>query len=227
MPLRLYFHPLASFCHKALIALYENDTPFEPVVVDFGDPASSAAFRAVWPMGKMPVLADDARGALAAESTIVVEYLDLHHPGRVRLLPADADAAWRTRMWDRFFDNYVEAPMQKIVLDRLRPEGERDAFGVGEARRQLREAYEAAENEIGSKRWMMGEEFSLADCAAAPALFYANVVEPIGPGHDALLAYLDRLMARPSYARVLGEAAPFVRIFPFEADLRVRYPGLF
>jgi glutathione S-transferase len=135
----------------------------------------------------MPVLTDAARSSTAAESTIVIEYLDLHYPGPVRLLPADPDLAWLTRMWDRFFDNYVHHPMhpmQKIAADRLRPPAQR--FGVAEAREPLRGAYAAASHELGSKRWMMGEEFGLADCAAAPALFYANVVDEIAPGNDNL-----------------------------------------
>ena len=123
MPLKLYFHPLASFCHKALVALYENGTPFEPVIVDLADEASSAAFRALWPMAKMPVLRDDARDRTVAESTIVVEYLDAYYLGRTRFVPVDPERAWQTRMWDRFYDFYIQEPMQKIVTDRLRPEG--------------------------------------------------------------------------------------------------------
>jgi glutathione S-transferase len=226
MALKLYFHPLASFCHKVLIAFYENGTPFESVIVDFGDPVSTAAFKAVWPMAKMPALRDEARGATAAESTIVIEYLDAHAPGPVRFVPTDVDAAWRTRLWDRFFDHYVEVPMQKIVTDRLRPQGGNDLFGVAQARTQLGEAYAIAEQELGAKQWVMGETFSLADCAAAPALFYADIVEPIPAGHERLKAYLGRLMARPSFARVLKEAGPYFRFFPFEPDLRARYPGL-
>src|SRR5262244_1792047 len=102
MALKLYFHPLASFCHKALIALYENRIPFEPIIVDLRDAASSAAFHAVWPMAKMPVLRDEARNRTVAESTIIIEFLDAHYGGPTRFLPADADRAWQTRMWDRF-----------------------------------------------------------------------------------------------------------------------------
>ena len=226
MTLKLYFHPLASFCHKVLIPLYENDTPFEPVVVDLADPASSAAFRAVWPMAKMPALRDDARGHTAAESTIVIEYLDAHYPGKVRFVPDDPDAAWRTRLWDRVFDHYVELPMQKIVGDRLRPEDKRDPFGVEQAKEQLRGVYPTIERELGSRPWIMGDAFTLADCSAAPALFYANILVPFDPGQKALIAYLDRLMARPSFARVLQEAKPYFKFFPFEKDLRARYPAL-
>jgi len=221
MSLKLYFHPLASFCHKALIALYENGITFEPAIVDLGDEASSAAFRAIWPMAKMPVLRDDARDCTVAESTIVVEYLDTHYPGATRLVPADPDAAWQTRMWDRFFDGYVQQPMQKIVTDRLRPSGQGDAFGVEQARSQLHEAYAVLEGKLGAKTWMLGEAFTLADCSAAPALFYANTVEPFGATQGKLAAYLDRLMARPSFARVLEEAEPYFAFFPLESKPRI------
>lgn len=140
MSLRLYFHPLASFCHKALIALYERDIPFEPVIVDLADEASRAAFKAVWPMAKMPVLRDEGRGHTIAESTVIIEYLDAHYLDGTRFVPEDVDRAWQTRMWDRFYDFYVQEPMQKIVTDRLRPEGQRDAYGVERARAQLGEA---------------------------------------------------------------------------------------
>jgi glutathione S-transferase len=221
MALELYFHPLASFCHKALIALYENGTPFEPVLVDLGDEASSAAFRALWPMAKMPVLRDEARDRTVAESTIVVEYLDAHYPGTTRFVPADPDDAWQTRMWDRFFDHYVQHPMQKIVTDRLRPAGMSDAWGVEEAKAQLHQAYAVIEQEIGAKTWMIGDAFTLADCSAAPALFYANTVAPFGATQTSLAAYLGRLMSRPSFARVLEEAEPYFALFPMERKPRL------
>jgi glutathione S-transferase len=225
MSLKLYFHPLASFCHKALIAFYENGIPFEPVIVDLGDEASSAAFRGVWPMAKMPVLRDDARGRTVAESTIVIEYLDAHYPGTTRFLPADPDGAWQTRMWDRFFDHYVQEPMQRIVTDRLRPAGKNDAYGVEQAKAQLHEASAVIEREMAGKTWMMGDAFTLADCAAAPALFYANTVAPFGETHRNLTAYLGRLMARPSFARVLEEAQPYFELFPMEKKPRIARPG--
>jgi glutathione S-transferase len=225
MSLKLYFHPLASFCHKALIALYEGGTPFEPIIVDLADAASSAAFKAVWPMAKMPVLRDEARHRTVAESSIVVEYLDAFYPGPTRFLPADADRAWQTRMWDRFYDHYVQEPMQKIVTDRLRPAGNSDGYGVEQAQAQLRQAYALIEQELGANAWMMGGAFTLADCAAAPALFYANTVIPFGETHRKLAAYLDRLMARPSFARVLEEAQPYFRLFPLEKKPQIAGPG--
>jgi glutathione S-transferase len=221
MSLKLYYHPLASFCHKALIAFYENGVPFQPIIVDLFDERSSAAFRAVWPMAKMPVLRDDARDHTVAESTIIVEYLEAYHPGTTRFLPADPDGAWQTRMWDRFYDHYVQEPMQKIVTDRLRPAGKNDAHGVEQAKAQLHEAYALIEHELRAKTWMMGDAFTLADCAAAPALFYANTVLPFGETHGRMTAYLRRLMVRPSFARVLKEAEPYFRLFPMETKPQI------
>jgi glutathione S-transferase len=224
LPLKLYFHSLSSFCWKPLIALYENNTPFEPVLVDPTDETSSAAFRAVWPLAKFPVLRDEARDCTVAESTIVVEYLDAHYPGPIRFVPADADDAWRTRMWERVFDNYVQHPMQKIVGDRLRAAGKNDPFGVEQARTDLRRTYTLIERQLEGKTWIMGEAFTLADCAAAPALFYANTVEPFGQAHAPLSAYLGRLMARPSFARVLKEAEPYFPMFPMEKKPSIAAP---
>lgn len=225
MSLTLYFHPLASFCHKALIALYENGIPFEPVLVDLADERSSAAFRAVWPMAKMPVLRDGARDRTVAESTIIIEYLDAFYSGTTRFLPADPDGAWRTRMWDRFYDHYVQEPMQKIVTDRLRPAGRNDAFGVEQAKAGLDQAYQVIEQQMEAKPWTMGDAFTLADCAAAPALFYANTVFLFGEQHRSLRAFLGRLMDRPSFARVLEEAQPYFTLFPMEKKPQIDPPG--
>jgi glutathione S-transferase len=151
-----------------------------------------------------------------AESTIIIEFLDAHYPGPTRFLPADVDRAWQTRMWDRFYDHYVQEPMQKIVADRLRPEGKTDAYGAELAKAQLQKAYGVMEREMESKTWAIGDDFTLADCAAAPALFYANTVVPLAEMHKNLATYLDRLMVRPSFARVLKEAQPYFNLFPLE-----------
>ncbi len=224
MTLKLYFHPLASFCWKALIPLYENDTPFEPVIVDLGNAESRAAFAAVWPLAKFPVLRDEARNRTVAEATVVIEYLDAFYPGRTRFVPKDADSAWQARMWDRVFDHYVHEPMQKIVGDRLRPEDGRDALGVEQAKDQIRAAYALLDREIGSRTWAMGDAFSIVDCAASPALFYADTVVPFGPELANLPAYLERLMARPSFARVLREAEPYFSLFPMEKKPKIAKP---
>jgi len=222
--LKLYYHPLASFCWKTLIALYENDTPFEPILVDLMDEKSRNAFAKVWPIAKFPVIRDEARGHTVAEATIVIEYLDAFYPGPTRFVPSDPDQAWRTRMWDRVFDHYVNEPLAKIITDRLRPEGKSDSLGVEQAKNQLREAYALIDGEIGSRIWAMGEDFSLADCAAGPALSYAHTVVPFGATSSSLHAYLDRLIARPSFARVLREAQPYFQFYPNEVKPRTA-PG--
>jgi glutathione S-transferase len=213
MSLKLYFHPFASFCQKVLIALYENETPFEPHLIDLGDPASRAAFLKVWPIGKFPVLFDSKRSRTIPESTIIIEYLAENYPGRLALVPRDADGALETRLRDRFFDLYVDEPMQKIVTDRLRPPGRNDAHGVELARAQLRTAYGILDEHLQSKTWACGEAFTMADCAAAPSLFYANLVEPFGSFTN-VAAYDQRLKARPSFARVVKEAEPYFKLFP-------------
>jgi glutathione S-transferase len=132
--LTLYLHPFAAFCQKVLIALYEHETPFTPEIIDLGDETSRARLTALWPIGRFPVLRDEARGRTVAESTVIIEYLEQHHPGRVRLLPAEPELALQMRLQDRFFDLYVAEPMQKIVTDRLRPAGRNDPHGVQQAR---------------------------------------------------------------------------------------------
>jgi glutathione S-transferase len=214
MSLKLHFHPLASYCHKVLIALYENDTPFTPNKVDLANQGERAALLQMWPIGKFPVLRDEARGQTVPESTVIIEYLDRHYAGATRFVSADAERAWQTRLRDRFYDLYVHEPMQKIVGDRLRPEGKKDPYGVEEARARLRTSYGMIEKEIATSRWAVGEEFSLADCAAAPALFFANEVMPLGAEHANVAAYLGRLKLRPSYARALKEAEPYFAMFP-------------
>lgn len=214
MSLVLHYHPLASFCHKALIALYENEVPFVPKLVDLGDPVQRAEFLLVWPIGKFPVLRDDVREKTIPESSIIIEYLQQYYPGKVKLIPEAADDARETRLLDRFFDLYVHEHMQKIVTDRLRPEGGNDPHGVEHACKVMRTAFDMLEKDMAHRTWAAGESFGLADCAAAPALFYANKVMPIADHHPHLARYLDRLMQRPSYARVLIEAQPYFAMFP-------------
>jgi glutathione S-transferase len=214
MSLKLYYHPLASFCWKTLIALYENETPFEPVIVDLADETSRAAFLKVWPVGKFPVLRDDANDRTIPESTIIIEYLAEHYPGKIELLPADPDRALKVRLSDRFYDRYIHEPMQKIVTDRLRPPGNNDPHGVELARAEIVASYGIVEAEMAKKCWATGEAFTLADCAASPALFYASQVQLLG-AHRNVAAYLDRLMQRPSFARVIKEAQPYFGMFPY------------
>jgi glutathione S-transferase len=214
MSLTFHFHPLASYCQKALIALYENDTPFTPQIVDLGNEAERAALLKLWPIGKFPVLRDEARDQTIPESSIIIEYLGRYYPGCTQLIPADAELAWRTRLRDRFYDLYVHEPMQKIVGDRLRLAEKRDSFGVEEARARLQTSYGMIDREMAKKTWAMGDDFTMADCAAYPSLFYANLVMPFGDRHANVAAYFDRLKARPSCARVLAEAEPYLKLFP-------------
>jgi glutathione S-transferase len=214
MSLKLYYHPLASFCWKALIALYETGAPFKPHLVDLGNPEARAEFLKVWPIGKFPVLHDEAKDLTIPESTIIIEYLARHYPGDATLLPTNGELAWQTRLKDRFYDLYVHEPMQKVVTDRLRPAGMHDPHGVESARAQLATSYAMIEREMANRSWAMGDSFGMADCAASPALFYANKVAPFGDGHPNIALYLNRLMERPSFARVLEEAKPYFKMFP-------------
>jgi len=212
--LTLYLHPLASYCWKVLIALYENGTPFRPQIVDLADPAARAALQALWPFARFPVLRDEVRDRTVPESTIIIEYLARHHPGPVALIPDDPEAARDVRFADRFYDLYVHEPMQTIVGDRLRPADARDPHGVGRARALLDVAYAMIERELAARTWAAGDAFTMADCAAAPALHYADRVHPLGERHPHATAYLRRLEARPSFARVLAEARPYAHLFP-------------
>ena len=214
MSLKLYFHPLSSFCQKALVALYENDTPFEPVIVDLFDAKSSAALKAIWPIGRFPVLRDEANDRTVPESSIIIEYLDQHYPGRTQLVPADAELARQMRLQDRFYDLYVNVPMQKVVTDKLRPSGKNDPYGVEAARTLLHTACSMVEQDMATKTWATGDAFTMADCAAAPALFYANMLTPLGDTYPNTASYLRRLMDRPSFARAIKEARPYFALVP-------------
>jgi glutathione S-transferase len=212
MTLKLYLHPLSSYCHKALMAFYENDIPFEPVLIDG---STFAEFKQLWPIGKFPLLRDEARDQLVPESSIIIEYLQLHYPGKRALIPADPDRARQVRMRDRFFDLYLHAPMQKFAAERLRPADKRDPYGLEEAKRAYREALDMVEAQLPGKTWIMGEEFTMADCAAAPALYYGDrFYGPFRETYPVSMAYLDRLMQRPSYARALEEAKPYMHLLP-------------
>ena len=220
MSLKLYFHPLSSFCQKALVALYENDTPFEPEVVDLFDPKASAALKAIWPIGRFPVLRDEAHDRTVPESSIIIEYLDQHYPGRTQLVPADAELARKMRLQDRFYDLYVNVPMQKVVTDKLRPSGKNDPYGVEAARTLLHTACSMVEQDMATKTWATGDAFTMADCAAAPSLFYADWVEEIGPSRPRLQAYRARLLAHPVVARAVDEGRPYRPYFPLGAPDR-------
>ncbi|MDH7452758.1 glutathione S-transferase family protein [Luteimonas composti] len=210
MPPILYAHPFSSYCQKVLVALYENDTGFELRHLEQAPYMDELA--ALWPMKRFPVLVYEGRTVI--EASIIIEHLRLHHPGRRPLLPAGADAALEVRMLDRFFDNYVSTPQQTCVFDALRPPGERDPRGVSEARAMLDTAYAWLDAHMEGRTWAAADCFSLADCGAAPFLFYAHFTHPIPDRYPRLLAYRARLLARPSFARVVEEARPYRSYFP-------------
>lgn len=216
--MKLYAHPLSSYCQKVLTALYENDTPFDMRLLSPEDPVIAAEHASLWPLRRMPVLVDGGHTVL--ESSVIIEYLDVRHAGPLRWVPVDADAALEVRTMDRFFDNYVMTPMQKIVFDRLRPAEHRDPFGVDEARALLENAYRWLDVTMAQREWAGGAAFSLADCAAAPSLFYADWVHPIDPRWAHVRAYRSRLLKRPSFARAVDEARPYRAYFPLGAPDR-------
>ena len=214
MSFELYYHPLSSYCWKALIALYEADISVDKYIVNLMDEKERAAFLELTPLGKFPLLRDTKTNRCIPESSIIIEYLALQAPAAARLLLNSPQLALEVRARDRFFDLYVMEPMGKIVEDRLRPADERDRRGVTAAHARLDAAYAIAEQFLGDSNWALGNEFTLADCAAAPALFYAHKVHPLTEAFPHCRAYLDRLQARPSFARVLREAEPYLSMFP-------------
>ena len=216
MALTLYSHPFSSYCQKVLIAFWENDIPFTYRHLE--EPGAAEERAALWPLGRFPVLRDGTR--TVAESSIIIEYLDLHHPGPVRWLPSDRDAALEVRFMDRFFDNHVMTAMQLPVSEALRSKGSRKDEAMAQARSALDTAYAWLEERLADRTWAAGDAFSLADCAAAPSLFYADWVHQIDPAFPRLLAYRSRLLARPSFARAVEEGRPYRGYFPLGAPDR-------
>jgi len=212
----LLYHPLSSYCMKAVTALYESGTPFTPKTVNLQDPDERAALLELYPVGKFPVLRDDDRDLTVPESTIIIEHLAQQHPAAASLVPSDPKLALAVRAQDRFYDLYVHNQMQTVVGDRLRPANAKDPTGVGAARARLATSYDMIERDMAGKVWSIGDQFTMADCAAAPALFYANKVQPFEDTHPNLVAYLGRLSERPSFKRVLDEAQPYMKFFPKE-----------
>lgn len=221
MALTLHYHPLSSYCWKLLIALYENGAPFDARVVNLGDPAARAAYAALWPTAKIPLLVDGDR--VVPETSIQIEYLDHHHPGALRLLPEGFEAQLEVRLWDRVFDLHVMTPMQRFIAQQLRPPVERDAATQAAAIDELGLAYDLIESRLGDRTWAAGDAFSMADCAAAPALFYAAVVRPFSAEHVKLGAYFERLLARPSVWRCIVEARPVFQYYPLRHALPARF----
>lgn len=220
--LTLHYHPLSSYCHKVLIAADELGVELDKQLLNLGDPAERAAYQALWPTAKMPLLVDQGRPI--PETSIIIEHLQHHHarPGRT-LIPHDLDAALEVRLWDRLFDLYVTTPMQALTADLLRPEGERDARNVAQARERLLSSYTMIQRRLEGRTWVCGDAFTLADCAAAPALFYAVTYVPFAPEHANVSAYFDRLMDHPAVIRTLDQARPYFKFYPGRAGLSPRF----
>ncbi|CAJ1850720.1 glutathione S-transferase family protein [Aeromonas dhakensis] len=213
--MKLYAHPFSSYSQKVLIALYENATPFD--YRNLEELAANTELAALWPLKRFPVLLDDGRCIL--ESSTIVAHLQAHHPGPICLIPP-GDAGLEVHMLDRVFDNYVMTPMQKVVLDALRPAADRDRYGVVEARELLDQIYLWLDQRLEGRHWIAGAGFTLADCAAAPSLFYADWAHEIPAGYGRLRAYRARLLSHPSIVRVVDEARPFRHYFPLGAPAR-------
>jgi glutathione S-transferase len=216
MTLELFAHPFSSYCQKALIAFYENEIPFTYRMME--DAGVGEKLASLWPMKKFPILRDGGRVIL--EASIIIEHLHVRYPGAVRLIPDDAEQAVEVRMLDRFFDNYVMTAQGKFVFDALRPVNERDPYGVEEARKMLETSYAWLDQRMDGRTWVVGDTFTLADCAAAPSLFYADWTHRIPEQYEHLASYRARLLERPSFARAVDEARPFRHYFPLGAPDR-------
>lgn len=222
MSLSLHYHPLSSFCQKALIALYELDVTFIPRFLDLGNAQRRADFLALWPTGKMPLLQDG--DLVVPETSIIIEHVATQHAAATQtLIPTDAATALEVRLMDRLSDLYVMLPMQAIVADRLRDEQDRDAIGVAKARETLAMAYELLDKRLLGRQWLAGDAFTLADCAAAPALFYASTLVPFAAGQLRLAAYYKLLLQRPAVARTLEEARPYFKFYPYREALPAEF----
>jgi glutathione S-transferase len=208
--LTLYGHPISSFTWKVLMALYENDTPFDFITVDQN---TYADFITKWPMGKFPILIDSDRKSMVTETSVIIEYLDTYYPGATRFIPQNVDAALEVRRWDRVFD-HINTTMSKVVVDNIRPDGQRDPYGVEEAKRVVHAAYGVVEAQLSDRAFAVADGFTMADCAAAPALWYATRNVPLEGKYPRIAAYLDRLKARPSFARTVKESEPLFHMYP-------------
>ncbi|MCH8617073.1 glutathione S-transferase family protein [Sphingomonas sp. SM33] len=216
MSLQFFGHPFSSYTQKVLIALWADETPFEYRILEQDHPENFEELKRHSPYGLFPLIIDDGRPVF--ESTTIIEHLQAHHPGPNRWIP-DGEEGRRVRFLDRFFDLYVMGNMQVPVADRLRPDGTQDALGVERARQKLHVAYDWLEDQIGNA-WAAGDRFTLADCAAAPSLFYADWVEEIGDGRPKLKAYRERLLAHPVVVRAVDEGRPYRAYFPLGAPDR-------
>jgi glutathione S-transferase len=218
MTLQLFGHPFSSYTMKALIALYENETPFDFRILGPDQPENTAEFARRWPVARFPLLVDG--DTTVVETSAIIEHLTAFHAGPAPLIPADAKAAVPVRMLDRIFDNHVMGPVQSVVFDARRPEEARDPYGVSQARTALDTVYAWLNDALSGRRWAAGDTFTLADAAAAPSLFYADWVQPIGEHLIVLKAYRGRLLARASFTRCIDDARPYRPFFPLGAPDR-------
>ncbi|MGJ4733022.1 glutathione S-transferase family protein [Leptospira levettii] len=221
--LLLYYHPLASFCHKVLIAMYENGTEFEPRFVDLSEEESRSELFAYWPVGKIPLLRDRMQNQIIPETSVIIEYICEYYPGSANLLPSVPQKAIEVRLWDRFFDLYISDSVQKIVLDRIRLEGQKDPFGVERAYERLSVAYGMLEKQLDAKNYIVSDTFTMADCAAVPALFYADTLLSFQKDYPKLTNYFERLLEKSSVKRTLDEAEPFFYMYPFFDQIPKRF----
>ncbi|NUT77996.1 glutathione S-transferase family protein [Pseudomonas sp. C1C7] len=219
MSLTLYYHPLSSFCHKALVALYEHRIDCEKRLIDLSSETERAELAALWPLIKFPVIRDHARQRTVAESSVIIEYLDHFHSGGQKLIPDDWETALQVRLWDRFFDLYVQQPMQQIVADRIHA----TQADLSKQRVTLQTAYGMLEQQLDAGGWVASPDFSMADCSAVPALFYARTLVPYADDYPRLSAYFERLIQRPSVQQVLDEAKPWFAWYPFAESLEARF----
>jgi glutathione S-transferase len=217
MSLALFAHPFSSYCQKVLIALWADGTEFEYRMLDQEHPENFEELKRHSPFALFPLLLDDGKPVI--ETTCIIEHLQAHHPGKNRWIP-DGELGRRVRLLDRFFDLHVMNNMQVPVFDKLRPDGANDEFGVTRARERLHVAYDWLEANLGDGPWAAGDDFTLADCAAAPSLFYADWVEEIGPERPKLAAYRARILAHPVVARAVDEGRPYRAYFPLGAPDR-------
>jgi glutathione S-transferase len=213
MTLKLYYHPIASHCWKVMIALHEAGLTYEPVMVDLMDPAARAEYRKLSPFGKIPTLVDS--GMVVNETSIQIEHLVLNYSQAAGLLPKDPKEALKVRALDRFFDLYLNAPLGKIVVDRISPPEKRNPDAVAQTMNDFRTAVGIVERDMASRTWAAGETFTMADCAAAPALFYVDRLVPYAQGYPNTARYLERLLARPSVARCIEGARPMLHMVPY------------
>lgn len=216
MPITFYGHQFSAYCQKALVAFYEHGVDYTLRPIDFEDSEILAEFEKIWPLKRMPVIIDAGRTII--ESSVIIEHIDVHYNAGHQLVPHNPVKALETRFMDRFFDNYISTPQMTVVFDVLRDPKDRDPYGVSKAKDLLETSYGWLNAQMADRHWAAGDDFTLADCAAGPALFYAHWTHPIDRKYSHLHAYRDRLMARPSFARCIKEAKPFRHLFPLEVE---------